>query len=148
LKESPALIERKYLQPADMWARVENGNLLYVPVVTIHGADHAHVYLSGQVAREASGAIVGKATCARRSGKPAKTSKRPDSLRRNVRRRSARDDFRHRYRRVLSLLRRALQILQERAPGKHSDRDFALGHRDAMVEIEVEAIIEPERLKG
>ncbi len=54
------MIERKFLQPADMWARVENGNLLYVPVVTIHGADHAHIYLSGQVARKASGEIVGK----------------------------------------------------------------------------------------
>ena len=44
------MIKRQYLQPKDMWARVENGNLLYVPVITIHGADHAHVYLSGQIA--------------------------------------------------------------------------------------------------
>ncbi len=48
------MIERQYLQPEDMWARVENGELLYVPVVTIHGSDHAHIYLSGQVPREPS----------------------------------------------------------------------------------------------
>ena len=52
-------MKRQFLQPKDMWARVENGNLLYVPVVTVHGTDHAHVYLSGQVAREAAGSIVG-----------------------------------------------------------------------------------------
>ena len=43
-----------------MWARVENGELLYVPVVTIHGSDHAHVYLSGQVARDPDGTIITK----------------------------------------------------------------------------------------
>lgn len=54
------MIKRNFLQPKDMWARVENNHLLYVPVVTIHGADHAHVYLSGQVAREVDGTIVRK----------------------------------------------------------------------------------------
>jgi len=53
------MIERQFLQPDDMWARVENGNLLYVPVVTVRGTDHAHIYLAGQMAREPSGAIVG-----------------------------------------------------------------------------------------
>ena len=54
------MIKRQFMQPKDMWARVENGNLLYVPVVTVHGTDHAHVYLAGQMAREPGGEIVGK----------------------------------------------------------------------------------------
>ena len=41
-------------------ARVENGELLYVPVVTVHGTDHAHVYLAGQMARKVTGEIVTK----------------------------------------------------------------------------------------
>ena len=49
------MIERQFLQPNDMWARVENGNLLYVPVVTVRGTDHAHIYPAGQMAREPSG---------------------------------------------------------------------------------------------
>src|SRR3954467_9707550 len=53
------MIKREFMQPKDMWARVENGNLLYVPVVTVHGTDHAHVYLAGQMAREPGGAIIG-----------------------------------------------------------------------------------------
>lgn len=44
------MIERQFLCPDDMWKRVENGNLLYVPIVTVHGTDHAHVYLAGQMA--------------------------------------------------------------------------------------------------
>jgi enamine deaminase RidA (YjgF/YER057c/UK114 family) len=54
------MIKRQFLQPKDMWARVENGELLYVPVVTVHGADHAHVYLAGQMARRPTGEIVTK----------------------------------------------------------------------------------------
>ena len=45
------MIKRQFMQPKDMWARVENGNLLYVPVVTVHGADQAHIYLAGRMAR-------------------------------------------------------------------------------------------------
>ena len=52
------MIERRFLQPKDMWARVENDNLLYVPVVVIETTGHAHVYLSGQVAREPDATVV------------------------------------------------------------------------------------------
>src|SRR5688572_3341073 len=54
------IIERQFMSPDDMWKRVENGNLLYVPVVTVHGADHAHVYLAGQMAREPAGETAAK----------------------------------------------------------------------------------------
>ena len=46
------MIERKFLRPDGIWARVENNELLYVPVITISGGDHAHIYLSGQMARD------------------------------------------------------------------------------------------------
>ena len=59
------MIKRQFMQPKDMWARVENGELLYVPVVTVHGADHAHVYLAGQMARTPTGEI-GRASCRER----------------------------------------------------------------------------------
>ena len=80
-------MKRQFLQPKDMWARVENGNLLYVPVVTVHGTDHAHVYLGGQMAREVAGPIVGigdmraqiRKTCETR---PSRRSSRSCSARR------------------------------------------------------------------
>src|SRR3954468_19278284 len=60
VKKGSEMIKRQFMQPKDMWARVENGELLYVPVVTVHGTDHAHVYLAGQMARKVTGEIVTK----------------------------------------------------------------------------------------
>ena len=96
------MIKRKYLQPKDMWARVENGNLLYVPVITIHGADHAHVYLSGQIARTETGEIVGKGDMRAQLRKVCENiGKGLAYAGRDLRRRGARDDLRHRHRGVL-----------------------------------------------
>ena len=54
------MLERNFLVPDDMWKRVENGHLLYAPIVTVKGKDHAHVYIAGQLPREPTGEIVGK----------------------------------------------------------------------------------------
>ncbi len=49
------MVERYFLNPDDMWARVENGELLYAPITVIADDTHSHIYLSGQTARLASG---------------------------------------------------------------------------------------------
>jgi len=142
------MIERKFLQPKDMWARIENGNLLYVPVVTIHGADHAHVYLSGQVAREASGEIVGKndmraqirKTCENIEKGLAYAGATFDDV---VRATTFVTDIEEYYR--CSDVR--FDFFRKNRPASTLIEISRLGHRDAMVEIEVEAIIEPERLR-
>lgn len=143
------MITRKFLQPKDMWARVENGNLLYVPVVTIHGTDHAHVYLSGQVARAHTGEIVGKndmrtqirTTC--------------ENIQKGLQYAGATFDDVVRATTFVTDIEEYYRCSDERFAFFRNTRPAStlieisrLGHRDAMIEIEVEAIIEPERLKG
>ena len=51
------MLKREFLVPDDMWARVENGERLYTPVVVVRDETHSHIYLSGQTARLPSGEV-------------------------------------------------------------------------------------------
>ena len=53
------MLDRYYLRPDDMWWRVENDELLYTPIVVVRGAEHSHIYLSGQLSRLPSGEVIG-----------------------------------------------------------------------------------------
>src|SRR5262245_16277024 len=147
-KRRGAMIKRQFLQPEDMWARIENGNLLYVPVVTVHGTDHAHVYLAGQMAREPSGAIVGvgdmraqiRKTCENIGKGLAYAGATFDDV---VRATTYVTDIEEYYR----VSDERFKFFRNQRPASVLVQISRLGHRDAMVEIEVEAIIEPERLK-
>ncbi|MEA3156890.1 MAG: hypothetical protein QOK44_4479 [Betaproteobacteria bacterium] len=142
------MIERQFLSPDDMWKRVENGELLYVPVVTVHGADHAHVYLAGQMAREPTGEIVGKGdmtaqlrkVCENIGKGLAHAGATFDDV---VRSTTYVTDIEEYYR--CSAVR--FESFRKNRPASVLIQVVRLGHRDAMVEIEVEAIVEPERLK-
>ena len=142
------MLERQFLRPDDMWARVENGNLLYVPVVTVHGADHAHVYLAGQMAREPTGEIEGKGdmraqlrkVCENIGKGLAYAGATFDDVVRSTTYVTDIDEY---YR--CSGVR--FEYFKRNRPASVLIQVVRLGHRDAMVEIEVEAIIEPERLK-
>ncbi|MGZ5154564.1 MAG: RidA family protein [Burkholderiales bacterium] len=142
------MIERQFLSPDDMWKRVENGELLYVPVVTVHGADHAHVYLAGQMAREPTGEIVGKGdmtaqlrkVCENIGKGLAHAGATFDDV---VRSTTYVTDIEEYYR--CSAVR--FEYFRKNRPASVLIQVVRLGHRDAMVEIEVEAIVEPERLK-
>lgn len=132
-----------------MWARVENGVLLYVPIVTVHGADHAHIYLSGQVARKETGEIVGKG-----------------DMRAQIRKtcENIGIGLAHVGANFNDIVRAVTYVTDIEEYYRCSDERFKfftgkpcastlieisrLGHPDSMVEIEVDAIIEPERLKG
>src|SRR5688572_8668692 len=141
------IIERQFMSPDDMWKRVENGNLLYVPVVTVHGADHAHVYLAGQMAREPTGEIVGKGdmtaqlrkVCENIGKGLAHAGATFDDVVRSTTYVTDIDEY---YR--CSAVR--FEYFRKNRPASVLIQVVRLGHRDAMVEIEVEAIIEPERL--
>ena len=142
------MIKRQFLQPNDMWARVENGNLLYVPVVTVHGTDHAHVYLAGQMAREPGGAIVGigdmraqmRKTCENLEKGLIYAGATFDDV---VRATTYVTDIEEYYR----VSDERFKFFKNRRPASVLIQVSRLGHKDAMIEIEVEAIIEPSRLK-
>ena len=142
------MIKRQFMQPKDMWARIENGNLLYVPVVTVHGTDHAHVYLAGQMARTPSGEIVTKGdmrvqlrtTCENIQKGLEYAGATFDDV---VRATTYVTDIEEYYR----CSDERFKFFRKNRPASVLIQVSRLGHRDAMVEIEVEAIIEPERLK-
>ena len=142
------MIERQFLTPDDMWQRVENGNLLYAPVVTVHGADHAHVYIAGQLPREPTGEIVGKGDMRAQLKKVCENIGRGlahagatfDDV---VRSTTYVTDI-HEYYRCSGV---RFEYFRKNRPASVLIEIVRLGHPDAMVEIEVEAIIEPERLR-
>jgi len=142
------MIERQFLCPDDMWKRVENGNLLYAPVVTVHGADHAHVYLAGQLAREPGGEIVGKGdmtaqlrkVCENIGKGLAHAGATFDDV---VRSTTYVTDIEEYYR--CSAVR--FEYFRKNRPASVLIEIVRLGHRDALVEIEVEAIVDPARLR-
>jgi len=141
------MIKRQFLRPKDMWARVENGNLLYTPVVTVHGPDHAHVYLAGQMAREPDGMIVGKGdmraqirkTCENLETGLAYAGATFDDVVRSTTYMTDIDEY---YR----CSDERFKFFRNRRPASVLIQVSRLGHAEAMVEIEVEAILEPERL--
>jgi enamine deaminase RidA (YjgF/YER057c/UK114 family) len=143
------MIKRQFMQPKDMWARVENGELLYVPVVTVHGADHAHVYLAGQMARKPTGEIVTKGdmrtqirtTCENIGKGLAYAGATFDDV---VRATTYVTDIDAYYR----ASDERFKFFRTNRPASVLIQVSRLGHPDAMVEIEVEAIIEPSRLKA
>ena len=53
------MLKRYFLNPDDMWSRVENGELLYTPIIVVSDKSHTHVYLSGQTPRLPSGEVPG-----------------------------------------------------------------------------------------
>ena len=143
------MLDREFLCPDDMWQRVENGELLYAPVVTVHGTDHAHVYIAGQLPREPTGEIVGKGdmgaqirkVCENIGKGLAHAGATFDDV---VRSTTYVTDIREYYR--SSAVR--FEYFKKNRPASVLIEIVRLGHPDAMVEIEVEAIIEPERLKA
>ena len=54
------MAKRLFLNPDDMWARVENGELLYTPIIVVSDESHTHIYLSGQTPRLPNGDVVAK----------------------------------------------------------------------------------------
>ena len=55
------MLERQIIQPETMWKKVEGGYQLYSQIVVVRGADHAHIYLAGQTARDPkTGEVMGK----------------------------------------------------------------------------------------
>jgi 2-iminobutanoate/2-iminopropanoate deaminase len=142
------MIERNFLQPKDMWARVQNGVLLYVPIVTVHGGDHAHIYLSGQVARKETGEIVGKGDMRAQIRKTCENIGKGlayagASFGDVVRAVTYVTDIEEYYR----CSDERYKFFVDKPCASTLIQISRLGHPDSMVEIEVDAIIEPERLK-
>ena len=54
------MLKRLFIWPKDLWARVENGELLYTPIVVVIDDTHTHIHLAGQTPRLPGGEVQAK----------------------------------------------------------------------------------------
>jgi len=142
------MIEKQYLKPDDMRVRIENGVLLYTPIVTVDGSDHAHIFLAGQIPVKPDGTLIGendmraqiRATC--------------ENVGKGLRHAGADFD---------DVVKSTTYVTNLDLYLKHSDERYnffknnrppntlieisKLAIEKAMIEITVEAIIDPKNLK-
>ena len=142
------MLQRNFMEPQNMWKRIEKGNLLYSPILVVRGTDHAHVYIAGQTSRLPSGEEVGKGdmraqirqTCENiKTGLKNVGATLEDVVRMNLYVIDIEEYFRccdERYK----------YFVKTRPPSTVIEIK-KLGPPNAMIEIEVEAILEPERLR-
>ncbi|MBM4315301.1 MAG: RidA family protein [Deltaproteobacteria bacterium] len=54
------MLERYYITPDNTYKVAGNNRILYTPVVVVKTGDHAHLYIAGRTARNSAGALEGK----------------------------------------------------------------------------------------
>lgn len=142
------MLERIYLCPDDMWSRVENGELLYTPIIVVRGGDHAHVYLAGQIPRLPSGEVIGVGDMRTQLRQVCK------NIRTGLEHVGATFDDVVRATTYVTDLDEYIRCSDERykyfrnvRPASTLVPVLRLGAAEVMVEIECEAIIESERLR-
>ena len=141
------MLKRYFLNPADMWARVENGVLLYTPIIVVSDDTHTHIYLSGQTPRVPSGEIPGK-------DMRAQIRQTCENIRIGLEHVGATfDDVVTTTTYVLDLQDyyaasdERFKFFRKNRPASTLIEVSGLGPPGALVEITVEAIIETERLR-
>ncbi len=142
------MLQRHFLQPESLYAKVVRGQKLYSPVVILRGADHVHVYLSGRTSALPTGELVGKGDMRAQIRQVCENIKShlefvgatlEDVLRTVTYVTDIEEYFRcmdERFKYFTSTLPTSTLLGVSR-----------LGNPDFLVEIEAEAIIEPERLR-
>lgn len=54
------MLERYYITPKNMYTTGANNKKTYTPIVVVRTGDHAHVYMAGRTARLPNGELTGK----------------------------------------------------------------------------------------
>ncbi len=142
------MLERHFLEPKNMWKRIEKGEVLYSPITVIRAADHVHIYLAGQVARMPTGEVVGKGDMRAQIRKTCENIKTGlefvgATFEDVVRAVTYVTDIEEYYR----CSDERFKYFKTTRPASTLIQITRLGSPDCMVEIEVDAIIEPERLR-
>jgi 2-iminobutanoate/2-iminopropanoate deaminase len=142
------MLERYYVTPEGSYKVGGDNKVSYTPVVVVKGADHAHVYVAGRVSRDLKGDVVAKGdmrgqirqTCENLRialesvGATFADVTRTTTYTTDIQAYFAASDER-------------LKFFREALPTSSLIGVAALARPDLMVEIEAEAILEPERVK-
>jgi len=142
------MIERYYVTPKNMYTVGGNNKVSYTPVVVVKTSDHSHIYVSGRTSRGPNGEFVGKGDMRAQIGKVCENIQislesvgatfadvtRTTTYTTDIPAYFAAIDERSKY-------------FTDPLPTSTLIGVASLALPDMLVEIEVEAIIEPERLR-
>lgn len=142
------MIERYYVTPKNMYTVGGNNKVSYTPVVVVKTNDHSHIYVSGRTSRGPNGEFVGKGDMRAQIGKVCENIQisletvgatfsdvtRTTTYTTDITAYFAAIDERSKY-------------FTDPLPTSTLIGVASLALPDMLVEIEVEAIIEPERLR-
>ncbi|MEE9255940.1 MAG: RidA family protein [bacterium] len=142
------MMQRHHLQPGNMFSRLRDGQNIYTPIVVVAGADHVHLYLSGGTSTLPGGELAGKGDM----------RAQPRQVRENVK--TALENVGGGLGDVVRTVTYTTDVDEH---NRHWDVRFEyftpppptstllgvsrFGDPGALVEMEVEAVIEPERLR-
>ena len=63
------MFHRYHVTPSNMYQQIIRGQSHYTPVVVVQGSKHAHIYVAGRTARDTNGDLVGKGDMRAQIGK-------------------------------------------------------------------------------
>ena len=142
------MLERFYVTPEGSYKTGGDNKVSYTPVVVVKGADHAHVYVAGRVSRDVKGDVVGKGDM---RGQIRQTCENVRIALESVGATLADVTRTTTYTTDLNAYFAAaderLKFFRDPLPTSSLIGVAALARPELMVEIEVEAILEPGRVK-
>ena len=142
------MIKRHDVIPENMYNRVVRGNHMYTPVVVVETGDHAHVYVAGQTSIQPDGDIGGtddigaqiRIVCEKVREALDCVGATLDDVVRTI---TYTTDIEEYYRCVDE----RYKVFNNLLPTNTLLGVSRLAHPDMVVEIEAEAIIDPDRLR-
>lgn len=142
------MIERHYITPENSYKTSGNNKVTYTPVVVVRTGDHAHIYLAGRTARLPNGELAGKGDMRAQIRLVCENIKIAlesvgAALADVVRTTAYTTDIEDYYR----CCDERLKFFKDPLPTSTLVGISRLGMPDMLIEIEVEAIMEPERLR-
>ena len=142
------MLERYFITPENSYRTGGNDKILYTPVVVVRGGDLAHVYLSGRTARLVNGDVAGKGDMRAQIRLVCENIKIAlNSVGAEfsdvVRTTTYTTDIQEYYR----CCDERFKFFKDPLPTSTLLGVNQLGMSDMLVEIEVEAIMEPDRLR-
>jgi 2-iminobutanoate/2-iminopropanoate deaminase len=142
------MLERYYITPEGSYQTGGDNKVSYTPVVVVKGADHAHIYIAGRVSRDVNGDVVFKGDMRGQIRKTCENVKAAleavGATLADVTRTTTYTTDIHAY---FAASDERLKFFRPPLPTSSLIGVSALARPELMVEIEVEAIVEPQRLK-
>ncbi len=142
------MIERHNVIPENMYNRAVRGQHMYTPVVVVRTGDHAHIYVAGQTSVMPDGGIGGvgdmgaqiRIVCEKVQQALGSVGAALDDVVRTI---TYTTDIEEYYRGVDE----RYKLFNNLLPTNTLLGVSRLAHPDMLVEIEAEAIIEPDRVR-